>query len=117
MWLDAFSTTFIVFVFKAKGAKLNHTVLIHLFQKHVAYWIRKKMVLQGMSERTIKIGRFYGKEINVEKSKVMRISRQRSPIQIIRDQRQPENVEYFNCLISIITNDATCAREINPGLP
>lgn len=70
-----------------------------------------------MSERTIKIGRFYGKEINVEKSKVMRISRQRSPIQIIRDQRQPENVEYFNCLISIITNDATCAREINPGLP
>jgi hypothetical protein len=26
-------------------------------------------------------------------------------------------VEYFNCLISMITNDATCAREINPGLP
>jgi len=48
----------------------------------------------------------------VEKSKVMRISRQRSPVQIIRDQRQPENVEYFNCLISIITNDATCACEL-----
>jgi len=27
MWLDVFSNTFIVFVFKAKEAKLNHTVL------------------------------------------------------------------------------------------
>jgi len=67
MWLDAFSTIFVVFFFKAKRAKVNHTVLVHLFQKHVAYWIKKKKtVLQGMSERTIKIGRFYGMEINVE---------------------------------------------------
>ena len=50
-------------------------------------------------------------------SKVMRISRLRSPIQNIRDQKQLENVEYLNCLSSIITNDATCSREINPGLP
>jgi hypothetical protein len=56
-------------------------------------------------------------EINVEKSKAMRISRKSSSIQIIRNQKQLENVEYFNCLISMITNDATCAREINPGLP
>jgi hypothetical protein len=55
--------------------------------------------------------------INVEKSKVTGISRQPSPIRIIRDQKQLENVEYFNCLSSMITNDATCAREINPGLP
>jgi hypothetical protein len=45
MWLDAFSTGFIVFVFKAKGAKVHHTILVFLFQKHVAYWIRKKTVL------------------------------------------------------------------------
>jgi len=31
-------------------------------------------------------------EINVEKSKVVRISRQPYPIQIIIDQKQPENV-------------------------
>jgi hypothetical protein len=47
----------------------------------------------------------------VEKTKVMRISRQPSPIQIIVDQKQPENVEYFNCLGSMITNDAGCTRE------
>jgi hypothetical protein len=28
------------------------------------------------------------------------------------DQKQPENVEYFNCLGSMITNDARCTREI-----
>jgi len=36
-----------------------------------------------MSERKIKIGRFHGMEMNVEKFKVMRIPRQPSPVQII----------------------------------
>jgi hypothetical protein len=70
-----------------------------------------------VSERTIKIGRFSGMEINVGKFKVMRISRQPSPIQIIRDQKQLENVVYFDCLSSMLTNDGTCAREINKELP
>jgi len=47
----------------------------------------------------------------------MRISRHPSTIQIIRDQKQLENVEYLKCLSSMITNDAICARKINPGLP
>jgi hypothetical protein len=67
-----------------------------------------------MSERKIKIGKFYGMEIKVEKSKVMGISRNPSPI--ITDKKI-ENVEYFKCLSSMITNDAICAREINPGFP
>ena len=48
---------------------------------------KEKTVLQGMSERTIKIERFYGMEIDVGRSKVMRISRQPSPIQIKRDKK------------------------------
>jgi len=44
--------------------------------------------------------------MNVEKTKVMRISRQQSPIQITTDQKHSENVENFNYLVSIITNDA-----------
>ena len=44
--------------------------------------------------------------MNVEKSKVVRISRQPSPIQIMIDQKQPEKVEYFSYLGSMITNDA-----------
>jgi hypothetical protein len=41
----------------------------------------------------------------------MRISRQPSPVQNMKDQKQLKNVEYFHCLGSII-NDARCTREI-----
>jgi hypothetical protein len=42
----------------------------------------------------------------------MRISRQPSPMKIMIDQKQLENAEYFNYLGSMITNDASCTREI-----
>jgi hypothetical protein len=51
-------------------------------------------------------------EMNVGKTKVMRISRQPSPMKIMIDQKQLENVEYFNYLGSMITSDARCTREI-----
>jgi hypothetical protein len=51
-------------------------------------------------------------EINVDKTKVMKISREPSPLQIMRDQKQLQNVEYFNYLASTITNDARHTREI-----
>jgi len=40
--------------------------------------------------------------MNVEKTKMMKLSGQISPVQIV----QPENVEYFNYCNSVITNDA-----------
>jgi hypothetical protein len=43
--------------------------------------------------------------MNVEKIKVMRISRQLSSIEIKVDQKQPENVEYFNYLGNKICNE------------
>jgi hypothetical protein len=51
-------------------------------------------------------------EMNADKTKVMRISRQPSPKKITIDKKQLENVEYFNDLGSMITNDARCTREI-----
>jgi hypothetical protein len=69
-------------------------------------------VLQGMIDRLIEIGRCCGMEINVEKTKVMRISRQQNPVQIMIDQKQLANVEYFDYLGSMITNEARCTREI-----
>jgi hypothetical protein len=65
-----------------------------------------------MINRLIEIGRRYGMEMNVEKTKVLRISRQPSPIKVMTDQKQLENVEYFNYLVSMITNDARCTSEI-----
>ena len=49
--------------------------------------------------------------MNVEKTKLVRISRQPSPIHIVVDQKQTENVEYFNCFGSMIVNDSNiCTR-------
>jgi len=51
-------------------------------------------------------------EMNVEKTKVMRISRQSSPVQILIDQKQLKTVKYLNYLCSMITKDARCTHEI-----
>jgi hypothetical protein len=69
-------------------------------------------VLQGKIDRLIETGRCHGMEMNVRKTKVMRISRQPYPIKIMIDQKQLDNVEYFNYLVSMITNDARCTCEI-----
>jgi hypothetical protein len=43
--------------------------------------------------------------MNVEKTKVMRMSRQPFPVTRMIDQKQPENVESFKYLGSMLTND------------
>jgi len=53
---------------------------------------KEEIVLQGKIDKLVEIGRCYGMEMNVEKTKVMRISRQPSPVTIIIDQKQLENV-------------------------
>jgi hypothetical protein len=50
--------------------------------------------------------------MNVQTTQAMRISRQQSPKQVMTDQKQLENVEYFNYLGSMITIDARCTLEI-----
>ena len=65
-----------------------------------------------MTERLIEIGRCYGMEINVDKAKVMRSSRQPSTVLIMIDQTKVQNVEYLNYFGSMITNDARCTLEI-----
>jgi hypothetical protein len=51
-------------------------------------------------------------EMKVEKTKVMRISRQPSSVKIMIDQKQLENVESFKYLGSILTTDEKCTCEI-----
>jgi hypothetical protein len=53
-----------------------------------------------------------GMEMNMEKSKVMRMSRQPSAIQIMRDQKQLENIGYLNQWDGMITTNERRTREI-----
>jgi hypothetical protein len=46
------------------------------------------------------------------KADIMGISRQPSPGLVMIDQKQVQNMEYFNYLGSMTTNDARCTREI-----
>jgi len=50
--------------------------------------------------------------MDVEKTKVMRISRQPFPVEIMIDQKQLENVVSFKCLGSILTNGGRITCEI-----
>jgi len=65
-----------------------------------------------MIHKLIEIGGCYGMEMNVEETKVMRISRQQFPVKIMIDQQQLENVESFKYLGSILTKDGRCTCEI-----
>jgi hypothetical protein len=62
---------------------------------------KEEKVLQDMIDKLIEIGRCCEMEMNVEKTKVMRTSRQPSPVKIIVDQKQLENVESLKYLGSI----------------
>jgi len=55
--------------------------------------------------RLIEIGKCFGMEMDVEKAKVMRISRQPSPAQMT-DQKQLKYLKFSSCLVSMITNNA-----------
>ena len=55
-------------------------------------------------------------EMNVEKKKVMRISRQSSAVTIMIDQKHLENVECFKYLGSVLTNGGRCTVRLNVGL-
>jgi len=55
-------------------------------------------------------------EMNMRKTKVMRISRKPSPIHIMIYQKPLQNVEYFNYLGSIITMMQDVKVKLNPRL-
>ena len=54
--------------------------------------------------------------MNVEKTKIMRISRQPSSVTITVDQKQLENVKCFKYLGSMLTEDGRCTCEIKSSI-
>jgi hypothetical protein len=49
---------------------------------------KEEKMTQDMIDKLIEIGRSYGMEMNVEKTKIMGISRQLFPVKIMIDQKQ-----------------------------
>jgi hypothetical protein len=91
------------------GGQIIHTVK---YAVDLVLLAKEEKVLQDMIDKLIEIGRCYGMEMNVEKTKVMRISRQPLPVKIMVDQKQLEKLESFKYLGSILTNDERCTCEI-----
>ena len=74
---------------------------------------KEEMILQCMTNRQSEVGRCYGMEMNPEKKKSMQIP---SPAQIMTDQKEMENVEYFDYPGDVITNDARSTHKIKSSI-
>ena len=76
----------------------------------LCYWLRKKQCYKAWLIQWLKL------EDTVEWKWIWKKSDKNlkaiTPVQIMIDQKQLENVEYFNYLGSMITNGARCKREI-----
>ena len=66
------------------GGKISHTVK---YADVLVLLAKEEKVLQGMVDKLMETGRCYGMEMNVEKTKVMRISRQPFPVKIMLHQK------------------------------
>ena len=91
------------------GGQIIHTLK---YADKLVRMAKEETVLQGIIEKLIQIGSCNGMEMNVEETKVMRISRQPSAVTIMIDQKQPENMECFKYFGSMLTNDGRCTSEI-----
>ena len=64
---------------------------------------KEETVQHGKIDKLIEIGSCCGMEMNAKKTKLIRISKQPSPVTIMIDQKQLENVECFKYLGGILT--------------
>jgi len=61
---------------------------------------KEEKVLQDVIDKLIEIGGCYGMEMNVEKTKLMRISRQPFPVKIMIDQNNKIMWYLLNILVA-----------------
>jgi len=74
------------------GEQTFHTVK---YADDLVLLAKEEKVLQDMTDKLNESGRCYGMEMNVKKTKLMRISKQPLPVKIIIEQNQLENVGSF----------------------
>jgi hypothetical protein len=64
--------------------KIGQVISAVKYANDLVLLAKEETMLQGMIDRLIEIGRCYGMEMNVEKDKVMRISKQPFQLLIMR---------------------------------
>jgi len=89
------------------GGKVISTVN---YADDVVLVTKEDTVVQGMLNRLTEIGRSYGMENNVKQRWCE--SQTTVPSTDHDRSKQQKNMVYCNCLISFMTNDARCTREI-----
>lgn len=67
--------------------------------------------LQRMLDHLVVTGRGYGMQINSDKSKVMKASKDERTVRILLIQAAGDNVSQFRCLESLLTRDAHCTKK------
>jgi hypothetical protein len=70
-----------------------------------------------MIDSLLYIGRCCGMEMNMDETKVIRMSRHPSSVQIMISETQLENVEYFSYLGNMVRNYVSCTRKIKSRIP
>ena len=78
--------------------------LTALFRVFALYSIQRRIkeetVVWDTIDKVIEIRRCCGMEMDLDKTKVIRISRQPFPVKITIDQKQLENVEFLNICVA-----------------
>jgi len=69
---------------------------------------KEEGVVQGMIDRLIEVGRYQNENECGKKLRLMRISKLPSLVQIMKGQKELENVKYLEYMGSMIINDARC---------
>ena len=79
------------------GKEIIHSVK---YADDLVLLAKEEKMLLDMTDKLIETERCYGMETNVEKTKVIRLSRQLFPVKIMINQKQLENVESFNIWVA-----------------
>ena len=72
--------------------KIGHVICTVKYADGLVLLGKEETILQGMTDGLSQDGRHYEMEMNVENTKVMRISREPCPVQIMTDQKQLGNM-------------------------
>jgi len=112
LWLTLFFFSFLIRMHGYNDLSRAKTLLSTRSRPLKIYCQHSTFYISPTTTETFILWSHFISDMNVEKTKVMRISRQSFSVKIMIDQKQLENMESFKYLSSILTNDGRGTCEI-----